>query len=701
MATIFQESLEWHEGENLMHSLLHVPEQENPSTPGLSPYGIHIMMRSPLCALGTLDHIGQPWTTLLGGEPAFTRPIGRSIIGIKTLVDRKYDPVVEILVGSTKDGEVSEQGRVGRVLSGLPIDLMTRSRLKISGKMVAGALGELGLGAGKEEDGVGEIQLVVKIDHSLGKQLPSGISISYLGLTVETGNCPKYLNKKDIVVALPKPVLISNSLPLPEVALNLLSKADVFFISSSHHGSSMGTNYRGGPPGFVRVLVNDDSSTSLVFPEYSGNRLYQTLGNLQMTPKAGLVFPDFETQDVLYVAGTTEILIGEAAGNLLPRSNLVVKLSLTAARFVQKGLAFRGIADEFSPYNPPVRFLPTESNALHTEPAANNAAVNAQLVKLDIITPTILRARFKFSQKKAAVRWNAGQYVALSFEAELSAGYSHMRDSDPRSLNDDYIRTFTISSSPPTSDQDTTNTSADDDEFEITLRTVGVATRFLSRQQPRNGLSLPVKGFGGSFIIPWTPYTKISFVAGGIGITPLLAHLPSLSLATSTSLHLFWMINVSDINLILDTFRRYPVLVNPLTTVKVFISGLVGSETNLRPPQSRQLQALNSFLSNSLPALVEGGSPAGRTAAKTQLFHRRMTAADIATEFNPHEEVQAEDEAQRNNNKSSSPNDPPTLMGIETWYICAAPKVRKQVLGWLADIGPEGRIKTVYEDFGY
>lgn len=691
MASIYQESLEWHEGENLMHSLLHIPEQENPSTPGLSPYGIHIMMISPLLALGTLDHTGQPWTTLLGGEPAFTRPIGRSIVGVKTLVDRKHDPVLELLVGNKKDGEVLEQGSGGRVVSGLPIDLMTRSRLKISGKMVAGSLGEIGSGAGKEEDGVGEIQLVIKIDHSLGKQLRCWLHISGTGLISKTGNCPKYLNKKEIVTALPKPVLISNSLPLPEVALNLISKADAFFISSSHHGSSMGTNYRGGPPGFVRVLVNDGSSTSLVFPEYSGNRLYQTLGNLQMTPKAGLVFPDFETQDVLYVTGTTEILIGEAAGNLLPRSNLVVKLSLTAARFVQRGLAFRGIPDEFSPYNPPVRFLPTEDNALHTEPAATNTTGYAQLVKIDTITPTIIRVRFKVSQPKAAAKWNPGQYVALSFEAELSAGYSHMRDSDPRSLNDDYIRTFTISSPPP--DPDPAKTNADADEFEITLRTVGVATRFLSRQRPRGGLSLPLKGFGGSFTIPWIRDTQIPFVAGGIGITPLLAHLPSLSLATNTSLRLFWMINISDINLILDTFRRHPVLVGSPTRVKVFISGLA-TETDLPPTQSRQLQALYTFLPNSSPALVEG-SPAARKG-KTEVFHRRITAADIASEFD--EEAEADDET-RHNKKSSSPNDP--LAGTKTWYICAAPAARKEVLKWLAAVGPEGRIKTVYEDFGY
>lgn len=524
-------------------------------------------------------------------------------------------------------------------------------------------------------------------------------------LISETGNCPKYLNKKEIITALPKPELISDSLPLPEAALNLLSKADAFFISSSHHGSSMGTNYRGGPPGFVRVLINDDSGTTLVFPEYSGNRLYQTLGNLQMTPKAGLVFPDFATQDVLYVTGQTEVLIGEAAAVLLPRSNLVVKLSLTAARFVQKGLAFRGVADEFSPYNPQVRFLPAEKNALLTEPTANNAAGNAQLVNIDVVTPTIIRARFKFSQPKAVVRWNPGQYVALSFEDELSAGYSHMRDSDPRSLNDDYIRTFTISSpaSSPSDEATAAKTTIDADEFEITLRVVGVATRFLSRQQPRNGLSLPLKGFGGSFTIPWTPNTHIPFVAGGIGITPLLAHLPSLSLATSTSLRLFWMININDINLILDTFRRYPILVDSRTRVKVFISGL-STDTILRPPQSRQLQSLYTFLSDSSPGFVEE-SPAGNPA-NVQIFRRRMSFADIATELDEKAEAKAEAKAEprHDNTKSSnSPNDPPPApAGIKTWYICTAPVVRKEILAWLAAIGgPEGSIKPVYEDFGY
>lgn len=168
MALLHEAPLEWHEGEKAMHSLLHIPDQDNPTVPGLAPYGASITLRSPLLALGTLDDDGRPWTTLLGGEPAFTRPIGPSIIGVKTLVDRRYDPVLGILVGGKQDGEVNEQGRQGWMVSGLPIDLTTRNRVKLSGNMVAGAIEQIGPVSDEDEGGVGEVQLIIQVERSLG-----------------------------------------------------------------------------------------------------------------------------------------------------------------------------------------------------------------------------------------------------------------------------------------------------------------------------------------------------------------------------------------------------------------------------------------------------------------------------------------------------------------------------------------------------
>jgi len=174
MAFVHSASLGWHEGEEKMHSLLRVPSQDNPTAPGLTPYGAHILQSAPLVAIGTLDNDGRPWTTLLGGEPGFARPIGNSILGVKTLVDRRHDPVIDILVGSEHDGEVHEEKSNGRIVSALPMDPATRSRVKIAGRMVAGALGSHGSKSEEDNDVIGEAQLVFKVEQSLGMKIPYG-----------------------------------------------------------------------------------------------------------------------------------------------------------------------------------------------------------------------------------------------------------------------------------------------------------------------------------------------------------------------------------------------------------------------------------------------------------------------------------------------------------------------------------------------
>lgn len=169
MATVHTTPIEWHQGEEKMHALLHVPDQDNPTSPGLSPHATRLLQKSSLLAIGTLDDCGQPWTTLLGGGPGFARSLGQSIVGVKTLVDRRYDPVVEVLVGGRQDGEVYEEGKGGRLMSALGIHLATRDRVKLSGKSVAGALVTHGSGALTDERTAAELQAVFTIQRSLGE----------------------------------------------------------------------------------------------------------------------------------------------------------------------------------------------------------------------------------------------------------------------------------------------------------------------------------------------------------------------------------------------------------------------------------------------------------------------------------------------------------------------------------------------------
>jgi NAD(P)H-flavin reductase len=448
------------------------------------------------------------------------------------------------------------------------------------------------------------------------------------------GNCPKYLNSKIIHPALPKPRLISNSLPLPQEALDLVAKADLFFISSSNRLLDMDTNHRGGPPGFVRFLTNStDGATVFVYPEYSGNRLYQTLGNLHINPRAGICFPDFDTGNVLYVTGTTEILVGEGAEKVLPRSNLAVKVTVTATRFVEKGLGFRGELGQRSPYNPPVRYLSTEKAPVSGPDGKSNTT--ATLIKREVITPTISRYRFRISD--FSLEWKAGQHVALSFAKELEMGYSHMRDDDPKSLNDDYLRTFTVSS-PPIS---TSAAGLSKGEFEITARKVGVVTYFLSQQRVELALEVPLKGFGGDFAIEQKWEEHVAFVAGGVGITPLLAQLPMLDLAC---FHLLWTIRVDDLNLISDLFTTHPNLPN---STRLFVTGADGTLTNA---QKDLLEKVSSI------------------CPKVQ--NRRVLEKDVSDSA-----IESED--------------------IRKWYICTSPPLRENLLAWLKDK------EVFYEDFGY
>ncbi|KAI1493862.1 hypothetical protein F5X96DRAFT_685722 [Biscogniauxia mediterranea] len=599
---------QWHTGEEAMHRLLRVPTGDNPTYHGLAPsYGYRIE-GSPLVAFGTLDQKGRPWVTIWGGEAGFCRPIARDVLGVRTIADVNYDPVFREFYASSKptggveDGvtntrEISDDEIVrpdgGKVLAGLSIDLETRDRVKIAGRMIAGA-------ATRTEPGgaVADLQMAVQVEESLG-------------------NCPKYLNKKHISPHAPSPRLMSEGTgtPLSQRALDLIARADLFFIASKHgNGSSMDTNHRGGAPGFLRVFRNrdgdgddDDGGVTLVYPEYSGNRLYQTLGNLHSDPRAGLVIPDFETGDVLYLTGRAKVVLGgrdhdrdRAAAHMMmmPRATkLAVRFDVDEARLVADGLAFRGRVVDYSPYNPPVRKLACETTTTTTtEPppvssssssSPSTGGQTATLLRRETLTPTIARYVFRLSgtgtgtgeEEEKEKRWQQrppGHHVTLDFGPELDLGWSHMRDDDPRSLNDDFVRTFTVvggGGGGTTTGGDGGGTTTGF-EFEIIARRHGPATRLLATwpDPARVGLELPVLGFAGgeALRMPSGGEEEESvFVAGGVGITPLVAQAEGV-LAGKGKLRVLWSLRAEDLPLavaVLDRIKR----LGPVT--RVFVTG--------------------------------------------------------------------------------------------------------------------------------
>jgi ferredoxin-NADP reductase len=384
----------------------------------------------------------------------------------------------------------------------------------------------------------------------------------------------------------------------------------------------MDTNNRGGPPGFIRAISN----TEIAYPEYSGNRLYQSLGNLINFPAIGMVIPDFETGNVLHITGIAEILMGEKANALIPRTNVVIKIKLVDTRLIRQGLSFRGKAGEPSPYNPPVKLLATEGNLganFGSQPEGT-----ATLIDKDDITPTITRYRFRASHP---VKYRPGQWVALDFSEELNMGYSHMRDDDPTSLNDDFVRTFTVSSHPD---------ELPENEFEIVARLHGPVTEFLKKQRTasRNTLEVKLRGFGGDFKMAASAQQEVlPFIAGGVGITPLMGQLKELDLS---KLRLIWITKAEDTDLVLDTFKRYPGLAESTT---LFFTGKKGPRGD-----SSKLDTI-------------------RNSGATVIIGRPADANEL---------IKAAPKA-------------------EIWYLCAGKALRKQLLEWLA-----GK-KVEFENFDY
>ena len=89
----------------------------------------------------------------------------------------------------------------------------------------------------------------------------------------------------------------------------MIAGADTFFVASyvddAERGRAVDVSHRGGRPGFVRIGADG----VLTIPDFSGNRFFNTLGNLIANPKAGLLFVDFETGDELQLTGDAEVLL--------------------------------------------------------------------------------------------------------------------------------------------------------------------------------------------------------------------------------------------------------------------------------------------------------------------------------------------------------------------------------------------------------
>ncbi|MDP5253303.1 MULTISPECIES: hypothetical protein [unclassified Vibrio] len=467
--------------------------------------------------LTTLDANGRPWVSLLMTQAPSDPSIGITVTSPNQLSVvaevNKNDPFVRALKQQQAD---LAQG--GGVFAGVGIDFSNRRRNKIAGTI-----------------------------RSVGLYSASKIALE-LSSDQHLGNCPKYITSRTLEYSKRDDHLLfdhfdSLDMALPDLSKKLIDGASTVFLATKHtlgkqavkgESHDMGLNHRGGAPGFVRLYEEHQEnkiSSYLVIPDHSGNRFFQSLGNIETDKQVGLIFPDFHSGDLLYITGDADNVFDQDAEQLMPRVSLLTRIRITGAVHIEGGLNLTMIADEqYSPYNPPVRYLRQELQRLgklDDRPAQTQSPISATLVSNTALSANV--STFTFQLSKPITLPMPGGFGIFDFSESLNLGYHHMSDDNPQLVNEDYTRTWTLSSAAKYDAQSKQFEPTNQVSITVKRKSGGLMSNVL-HQAANHALSTLFKGTGlgfscfhqsqdGRLTIP----DKMLWVAGGVGITPFMA----------------------------------------------------------------------------------------------------------------------------------------------------------------------------------
>lgn len=263
----------------------------------------------PFLIAGTVDADGQPWASVLAQPSGFIR---------------SPDPLHLQVAARPLHGDPLEHTLTdGAAIGLLGIEPHTRRRNRMNG--------------------------VVR-------------DVSASGFTVDLsqsfGNCPKYIQAREPLymqegAPVATPVLHEGK-NLDDAARRMIAVADTLFVATSYAGDSaeagraggVDVSHRGGRPGFVRV--SEDGV--LTMPDYAGNFFFNTLGNIAVHPRAGLLLIDFENGDLLYLAVAAEIVWDSPELAAFEGAQRLLRFRLLSMKRVQASLPLRWGKAELSPY---------------------------------------------------------------------------------------------------------------------------------------------------------------------------------------------------------------------------------------------------------------------------------------------------------------------------------------------------------------
>lgn len=257
--------------------------------------------------LGSLDADGRPWATMRAGAPGFAHASDERTLVIAAEAFA-HDPAAPSLAPGAPVGVLGIQPE-------------TRRRNRLNG--------------------------------TIGEGNSDGLTVM-VGQTF--GNCPKFIQTRKIEWHPRSPAqahgaAVERTDSLGAAACRIIEASDTFFIAtafradsgSSAHGADV--SHRGGRPGFVKV----EDERTFVFPDFSGNRHFNTIGNILMDARTGCWFADFETGDVLYLTGRTEIVWDGAEVDAFDGAERLMRFRLDEAVLTPAVLPLKSEFGGFSP----------------------------------------------------------------------------------------------------------------------------------------------------------------------------------------------------------------------------------------------------------------------------------------------------------------------------------------------------------------
>ncbi|MEU7019575.1 pyridoxamine 5'-phosphate oxidase family protein [Streptomyces sp. NPDC046203] len=258
------------------------------------------LAEQPMLVIGATDAHGDVWASLLTGEPGFVTATGPAGLAV-TATPEAGDPLHETLAAPAHLGMIA-------------IEPATRRRMRMNGR---------------------------------SRPTPDG------GLDIALdqiyANCPKYIQKREPAYETDRPEAPRHGRELDASQLEFIAGTDTFFVATADADGNADASHRGGNPGFLQALT----PTRLRWPDYVGNAMFGTLGNIEMNPRAGLLLPDWSTGTLLQLTGTATVDWNPDHTADLPGAQRVVEF--TIERVVQRDHAspLRWSAPQYSRFNPP------------------------------------------------------------------------------------------------------------------------------------------------------------------------------------------------------------------------------------------------------------------------------------------------------------------------------------------------------------